>query len=54
MQRGISEKQLKQMTKAKVTLIVPESLHRDYPKVEGVKLVRVADFIDWARALVKV
>lgn len=54
MQRGISEKQLKQMTKAKVTLIVPESLHKDYPKVEGVKLVRVADFIDWARALVKV
>lgn len=54
MQRGISEKQLKQMTKAKVTLIVPEGLHKDYPKVEGVKLVRVADFIDWARALVRV
>ncbi|MBK8915911.1 MAG: hypothetical protein IPM64_15180 [Phycisphaerales bacterium] len=54
LQRGISEKQLKQMTKAKVTLIVPEGLHKDYPKVDGVRLVRVTEFIDWARALVKV
>lgn len=54
MQRGISEKQLKQMTMANVTLIVPEGLQRDYPKVEGVKLIRVEDFIKWARNLVQV
>lgn len=54
LQRGISEKQLLQMTKSKVTLIVPEALHKNYPKVNGVKLVCVSDFIDWARDLVKV
>ena len=54
LQRGISEKQLIQMTKAKVTLIVPEALHKDYPRVKGVKLVRVADFIEWVRVLVKI
>jgi type II restriction enzyme len=54
MQRGISSKQLLEMKLASVTLIVPEALHKEYPKVPGVKLVKVAEFIDWAGKLVKV
>lgn len=53
LQRGISAKQLLNMQAAKVTLVVPESLHKDYPTVPGVRLLRVAEFIDWAGRLVK-
>jgi hypothetical protein len=53
MQRGISAKQLLEMKTASVTLIVPEALHKDYPKVPGVKLVKVSEFIDWAGKLAK-
>lgn len=54
MQRGISSKQLLEMQAASVTLIVPEGLHKEYPKVPGVKLLKVAQFIDWAGKLAKV
>ena len=53
MQRGISAKQLNEMHAANVTLIVPAALHKDYPKVPGIKLVQVSEFLDWASALAK-
>ena len=46
-QPGISTKQLKAMHKAKVTLVVPERLHKDYPvKDSGIKLLNLDRFID--------
>lgn len=54
MQRGISAKQLLEMKTANVTLIVPEALQKHYPEVPGVKLVRVAEFIEWAGKISKV
>ena len=53
MQRGISSKQLLEMKSASVMLIVPEALHKDYPMVPGVKLIKVAEFIDWAGKLAR-
>lgn len=54
LQRGISAKQLRDMKAEKVALIVPEGLHKDYPTVPGVRLLKVAEFIEWAGRLVKV
>jgi hypothetical protein len=34
------------MHKAKVTLVVPEALHKDYPKDSGITLLTVNEFID--------
>ncbi len=45
MQRGISANQLKEMMLANVTLVVPESLHADYPKESGANIVTVEQFI---------
>lgn len=53
MQRGISARQLTQMSRARVTLVVPKSLHKEYPKVDGVKLVSVDEFLEWAGKLAR-
>ncbi len=50
MQAGISEKQLAQMHKASVSLIVPHSLHSLYPKKREISLFSVEGFIDSVRA----
>lgn len=49
MQEGISAKQLIDIHKHKVTLVVPESLHKRYPKVSGVELIKVEGFINAVR-----
>ena len=51
-QPGISTKQLKAMHKAKVTLVVPERLHKDYPvKDSGIKLLNLDRFIEQMKRL---
>ncbi len=44
-QQGISPKQLDEMNKANVTLIVPERFHKDYPKKRDITLLTVEEFI---------
>ena len=51
MQRGISAKQLIEMKEANVRLIVPKEVQKDYPKVSGVKLLQVDEFIEYAKKL---
>jgi hypothetical protein len=45
LQPGISANQLKEMHEADITLIVPEALHKEYPKDTGIKLLTVSEFI---------
>jgi type II restriction enzyme len=49
MQEGISAKQLADIYRHKLTLVVPEKLHTRYPKVAGVKLLHVEGFIRTVR-----
>lgn len=49
MQEGISAKQLTQMHKSKVSLVVPQKLHSRYPSVDGIDLVNVDSFIKTVR-----
>jgi hypothetical protein len=49
MQAGISEKQLGQMHRASVSLVVPEQLHALYPKDRDIELLSVEEFIDTVR-----
>lgn len=44
-QPGISGNQLKEMKDANVTLVVPQPLHREYPKVPGVEILTVEQFV---------
>lgn len=48
-QEGISKKQLLEMQKAKVSLIVPKRLHSRYPKDPSVKLLDVEGFMKFVR-----
>jgi type II restriction enzyme len=48
-QEGISAKQLMQMHKAAVALVVPQKLHKRYPKVNGVDLLNLDGFIKTVR-----
>lgn len=49
LQRGISRNQLSEMVDAKVTLVVPSSLHRDYPKDSPMPLLGIDSFVDEVR-----
>jgi type II restriction enzyme len=49
LQEGISSKQLDEMHGAKVTLIVPESLHKEYPHERKAIILSVHAFIDGLR-----
>jgi len=44
-QPGISSNQLAEMREKNVTLIVPQSLHKEYPKDTGINLLTVEQFI---------
>ncbi len=46
MQKGISTKQLDEMNHLDVSLIVPEKLHRDYPKDGRGSLLTIELFLD--------
>jgi hypothetical protein len=49
-QPGISSKQLREMHRANVTLVVPKRLHRDYPSSRAVTLLNMQEFIDSIRS----
>jgi restriction endonuclease EcoRII-like protein len=49
MQQGISIKQLRQMNKAGLRLVVPEKLHAMYPPRRDVKILTVVEFISELR-----
>ena len=51
LQKGISENQLLEMEKQNVTLVVPTSLHVDYPPSYRQKLLSVEVFVERARQL---
>lgn len=53
LQPGISAKQLKEMHSRKVRLIVPKSLHKQFPKDTGVSIVSIEQFIEEARRVVQ-
>jgi hypothetical protein len=46
MQKGISTKQLEEMNRSDVSLIVPEKLHREYPKDGRGSLLTIELFLD--------
>jgi type II restriction enzyme len=48
-QKGISSNQLNEMHKAKVTLIVPKQLHKEYPKERNITLLTVEEFVSTIR-----
>lgn len=45
LQPGISSNQLDLMHKAKVTLVVPKKLHKDYPKGHAITILNIEEFI---------
>lgn len=49
MQPGISGNQLAEMRDANVTLVVPRSLHKKYPKVDDMNILTVEKFFESAR-----
>lgn len=49
LQAGISVNQLNQMYDSKVKLIVPKSLHKEYPKTSNITLYTVEDFLKVVR-----
>lgn len=51
LQEGISSNQLDEMHRAKVTLIVPQSLHKEYPKERTAVILSIHEFIDSVREL---
>jgi type II restriction enzyme len=51
MQEGVSPKQLDEMHRNHVVLVVPEPLHHTYPKHHPIKLLGVDAFIDSARKI---
>jgi hypothetical protein len=48
-QQGISTNQLNEMHTASVTLIVPQQLHKDYPKKRDITLLSLEEFISSVR-----
>jgi hypothetical protein len=44
-QPGISEAQLREMHEARVSLVVPSSLHREYPRGTPIELLSFEDFV---------
>lgn len=50
MQPGISSNQLVEMRDANVTLVVPKSLHKKYPKVDDMNVLSVENFFESARS----
>ncbi len=50
-QQGISAAQLAEMHDARVTLVVPERLHADYPRTRAIEMLTVGAFLDRARQL---
>jgi hypothetical protein len=48
-QQGISTNQLNEMHAASVTLIVPQPLHKDYPKKRDITLLSLEDFFSSVR-----
>lgn len=53
LQQGISQNQIKEMTQASVTLIVPNSLHEKYPKPCRPALLTIDSFINDVRTRLK-
>ncbi|MSO21462.1 MAG: hypothetical protein EXQ56_13595 [Acidobacteria bacterium] len=53
-QRGISTSQLREMNEAKVTLVVPSPLQKEYPRDRPVPMLSVEEFIVAARKSVTV
>lgn len=51
LQKGISSRQLDEMYRAKITLIVPESLHREYPQERKPVILSIHAFIDSVRTI---
>lgn len=49
MQPGISASQLREMHEANVTLVVPDSLHKDYPRNTPIELLNIEQFITSVR-----
>lgn len=45
-QKGISNNQLKEMKMARLTLVVPRQLHRDYPRNPDISLLDLEQFIE--------
>lgn len=45
MQRGISTNQMRQMGEAGLTLVVPESLQKTYPKERPMEMLSVDEFM---------
>jgi hypothetical protein len=48
MQEGISKNQISEMKEARITLVVPKSLHKAYPSETRKQLLTVEQFIDYA------
>jgi EcoRII C terminal len=51
MQEGISGKQLEEMERAAIVLVVPKSLHKQYPKDKHSGLLSVNQFIDGLKTI---
>jgi hypothetical protein len=51
LQEGISPRQLAEMHRNHVVLVVPEALHHTYPKDHEVRLLAVDEFIATARKI---
>lgn len=51
LQEGISSKQLDEIHRAKITLIVPQSLHKEYPRERTAVILSVHAFIESVREL---
>lgn len=49
LQQGISPKQLNEMHKANVTLVVPKQLHKKYPEKHTVTLLGIEEFVSTVR-----
>ncbi len=45
LQPGISSRQLDEMNDAKVTLVVPKNLHKEYPKQRAIAMLSLEEFI---------
>lgn len=51
-QPGISSNQMEEMRKSGVSLIVPKSLHKDYPPDRKLHIYDLADFLKYAKSIV--
>lgn len=49
-QKGISNNQLKEMKLARLTLVVPQQLHRDYPRNPDISLLNLEQFVELIHA----